>query len=84
MQADILEHDKENAKVKIKFAYKGIVITQNYDLKLVVPSTNVALARISMEFNEEVQQTLIDRIIAQVTAEIDAGILEVPPTEETT
>lgn len=83
MQVDILEHDKENAKAKIKFTYQDIVITQDYDLKLVVPSTNIELAKLNVEYTEEVQQRIIDRVIAQVKAEIDAGILSVPLTEET-
>lgn len=75
MQVDILEHDKENAKIKIKFLYKNIELVQTYDLKLVIPSTNVALTKLNVVYTEEMQQTIIDRIVLQVKNEIDNGIL---------
>jgi len=75
MLIEILEHDLEAAKAQIRFTYKGVVVTQNYDLKLVVPSTNVALTRLNVTYTPEVQQTIIDRLAKQVEFEIDNGIL---------
>lgn len=75
MIIDILEHDLETAKATIRFSHKDVEVIQTYDLKLVVPSTNVALTKLNVTYTPEVQQTIIDRLAKQVEFEIDNGIL---------
>lgn len=75
MEIEILEHDLAAGTAKIKFMHKDVTHIQAYNLKLVVPGTEKTLIEYNTEFDAGMQQTVIDKLIAQVEREIDAGIL---------
>lgn len=79
MKVTVLERDVDVGTAKLKFEHNDVVFTQSYDLKLVVPGTDRVLAQLGLEFTEDMQQTVIDRLTATVTREIDEGIIRNPP-----
>lgn len=78
MQVDILSWDKATGKIRIKFSHNDVVHTESYDLKLVVPGTERLLGELNMEFDETMQQRVIDKLTAQVQREIEAGAIKNP------
>ena len=79
MKVTILERDVDAGTAKLKFEHNDVVFTQSYNLKLVVPGTDRVLAQLGLEFTEDMQQTVIDRLTTTVTREIDEGIIRNPP-----
>lgn len=75
MQVTILEHDKTKGTAKIKFEHNNVVHIQNYDLKYVVPGTDLVLKAYGLEFTEQMQQQVIDKLTVQVQRDIEAGII---------
>lgn len=80
MIVDVISHDKAEGTALIKFSHNDVVFTQQYDLKMVIPGTVHVLAGYGMEFTEAMQQTVIDRLIAQVQRDIEAGVIQNRPT----
>jgi hypothetical protein len=78
MELEILTHDKVNGKAHLRFSHNGIVHTDNYDLKLVIPGTDRVLREYDLAFTEEMQQQVIDKLTAQVQKAIEDGILHNP------
>jgi len=75
MQVEILERDAVAGTAKIRFTHGGVTHTQSYDLKLVVPGTALTLETYGLQFTEAMQQTVIEKLTAQIQREIDAGII---------
>lgn len=75
MQVTVLEHNVGAGTAKIKFEHSGVTHTASYDLGLVIPGMRIELAQQGLEFTENMQQDIMDRLAAQVEREIDAGIL---------
>lgn len=73
MQVDILEHNKETGKIKIKFNHNNVIHVDNYDLLMVVPGTERELN--GAPFTEEMQNAVINKLTNQIQREIEAGIL---------
>lgn len=78
MQTEVLEHDTAAGIAKIRFSHNGITHTQKYDLGLVVPGTRSSLAEKGLEFTPELQNSVIEKLTAQVQREIEAGIIVNP------
>lgn len=78
MQVDIIKHDIEAGTATIRFSHNDVVITQTYDLKLVVPGTSMVFQQYGIAFDEAKQQQVIDRLTLQVQHEIEGGILTNP------
>ena len=78
MQVDILRHDVVEGTARIRFQHRGVTHTQDYDLLLVVPGTKKALDEHGQTFTLEMQNTVIEKLTAQVEREIEEGILHNP------
>ncbi len=78
MQITILEHNLNTGLAKIKFEHNNVTHVENYDLKLVVPGTSMVLKAYGLDFTEEMQQRVIDKLTMQVQNEIETGILHNP------
>ena len=79
MQVEVIERDVRLATATLRFTHNGVTVTQAYNLKFVVPGTETVFAAYGVEFNEAMQQTVIDRLTAQVQQEIEQGILHNAP-----
>lgn len=78
MQVEVLSWDKSIGKAKIRFSHNDVVHTDNYDLKLVVPGTERLLGELGVDFDEAMQQRVIDKLTAQVQHGIEAGVIKNP------
>lgn len=79
MQVDILERDVQAGTARLRFTHNGVSYTNRFDLKMVVPGTQNVFSAYGVEFTEEMQQRVIDRLTSQVQREIEAGIIQNPP-----
>jgi len=82
MERTILKHDKTNATARIRFAYKGVVIEQDYNLIDVVPGTRSTFAQFGLEFTEDLQHSAIEKITAHFREGVDAGWIQPAPKAE--
>lgn len=78
MHTEVLEHDVQTGIAKIRFSHNGVTHTQTYDLGLVVPGTRRALAESGSELTLDIQNTVIEKLTAQIQRDIDAGIIQNP------
>ena len=78
MQVDILSWNKETGKAKIAFSHNAVVHTDTYDLKLVVPGTEKLLGELGVDFDEAMQQRVIDKLTENVRLDIEAGRIKNP------
>ena len=78
MQVEMLSWDKTTGKAQIKFSHNDVVHTDNYDLKLVVPGTERLLGELGVDFDETMQQRVIDKLTAQMQRDIEAGVIKNP------
>lgn len=78
MNLEILERDIQAGTAKLRFTHNGITHTDSYDLAMIVPGTKQVFAQYNVAFDEAKQQTVIDKITAQIQRDIEAGIIHNP------
>ena len=78
MQVEMLSWDKTTGKAKIRFSHNGVVHTDSYNLLLVVPGVERLLGELGAEFDEAMQQRVIDKLTAQMQRDIEAGVIKNP------
>ena len=76
MNVEILSHDVSTGKARIKFSHLDVVHESDYDLTLVIPGTKTLLAKLNMEFTEEIQLKALDSLTKWVQRDIEAGTLK--------
>lgn len=78
MQVEVLSWNKETGKARLKFSHNDVVHADSYDLKLVVPGTERLLGELGVDFDETMQQRVIDKLTAQMQRDIEAGVVKNP------
>jgi hypothetical protein len=75
MQVTILERNISNATARIKFEHNNVTHISTYNLDMVIPGTDLHFKKQGIPFDEAQQQTIIDKLTAQIQKEIEAGII---------
>jgi hypothetical protein len=78
MQVNITRRDITKGTATITFEHNGVSHTADYDLGLVVPGTRRLLEELETEFDQTMQDKVIDKLTAQIQREIEAGIITNP------
>lgn len=78
MQVEVLSWNKETGKARLKFSHNDVVHADSYDLKLVVPGTEKLLGELGVDFDETMQQRVIDKLTENVRLDIEAGRIKNP------
>lgn len=79
----IISHDVQTKKATVKFEHNDVVFEDTVDLTLVIPGSQMVLAQMGLEFNEEMQLRALDSYTHLIQTQIEAGIIKSPlPKEE--
>ena len=73
MLVDIISHDVEAAKARIRFTHDGDYSEHDYDLLLVLPDMKATLARTGQAFDLEKQLNVIKELTSWMQAAVDSG-----------
>ena len=73
MLVEILSHDVQLAKARIRFTHEGGVLEGLYDLLLVVPDMQATLARTGQTFDAGMQESVIAELTNWVQRAVDRG-----------
>lgn len=75
MNVEIIYHDVETAKARIKFEHLDVVYEDNFDLALVTPGQKMVFERINQEFTSELQLKVIEQLIVKIQNQIESGMV---------
>lgn len=78
MNVEILSHDAATGNARIKFSHNDVVHEDNYNLKLVIPSSERILKELNQEFTEELQLKALDKLTEWVRIDIESGAIKNP------
>jgi len=79
MNVEILKHDVQTAKAKVRFSHLDVVHEDNYDLSLIIPGTKRLLAELGQEFTKELQLKALDKLTEWIQRDIESGALTKKP-----
>lgn len=79
METTIINHDTETALARIRFEHNDITLEQDFDLKAVIPGTVFVFQSMGLEFDEEAQGRVIERLTAMIQQGIEEGAIQNPP-----
>ena len=78
MQVTIVERDLEQATARITFEHNDVTYTDYFNLKKVVPGTEMIFKEYNLEFTEEYQNRVIEKLTSQIQYAIESGIIRNP------
>lgn len=83
MERTIISHDTETGVARIRFEHNGVKVENDFNLIDVIPGTRMVFQSMGLEFDEETQERVIERLTAMIQQGIEEGaILNPPPDDE--
>lgn len=86
MKTTIISHDKEKAVATIKFEHNDVTFEDTFDLKMIIPGSAHILNEMGIDFTEDHQTKVIEKLTAKVQSNIESGIITnappPPPVDE--
>lgn len=80
MKVTVFYHDIKTSEAVIRFEHKGVTHEDVYTLRKVVPGVELAFDSMGIEFGEEHQLKVIEKLTLNIQSMIDSGDLKNPLT----